>query len=142
MTHTTDLAAEALAAHEKLMQHLQELEARAGHETGLAELAAGLSRVRSDVTAHFEFEQQGGYMSDVLDRAPHMCPRIDKLLAQHAELLESLDELITRARGGTEQTIASLRQRTAQWIAAVRAHESAENRLVQKVFSREECAED
>lgn len=143
MTHTTDQSAEAArAAHEKLMRDLQQLEDGVRAESGIAELAAGLSRVQGDVAAHFESEEQGGYMSDVIDRAPQVNARVQKLLAEHTRLLRSLEQLIAASRAGSAGTIAPLRQRTAHWIAAVREHEAAENRLVQKVYSRDECAED
>ncbi len=64
-----------------------------GFEAAKGALVAKLRALREMVQAHFAFEEEGGYMSEVLRKAPRFLPEVERLEAQHTEILRSLDGL-------------------------------------------------
>ncbi len=64
-----------------------------GFEAAKASLVAKLRALREMVQAHFAFEEEGGYMSEVLRKAPRFLPEVERLEAQHTQILRDLDRL-------------------------------------------------
>jgi hypothetical protein len=93
---------------------------------------------------HFAFEEQGGYMSLVLERFPNRHREVQELLAEHRQLAEALAAL----RETAEKTAPAspldpaLLQKIKDWIARVRQHEARENGLVQDSCNQDIYAED
>ena len=124
--------AEALhEAHVDLLGHIQELEKALGSAERPAELLTRLEKVRTDLTNHFRFEEDGGYMAPVLKAEPHFAPAIQELLAEHGQLADGIDALIRDVGAGPFQ---EFREKTHDWIRHVRHHEARENNLVQEAY--------
>lgn len=108
------------------------------------EMGGRLSDLRKQLKVHFDDEEAGGYMSDVLALAPHLSSRAEKLRGQHRQLLTMLDEFISKLRanepsfGGWIET----RQQLDEFLTALREHEVAENNLVQSAFDDDAAAVD
>ncbi|MCA9320730.1 MAG: hemerythrin domain-containing protein [Planctomycetes bacterium] len=122
--------------------HIQALTAELLHQLtgphpGLApeDLAAFISvklRVlRDTLSRHFQFEEAGGYMQDVLRRSPRHRGEVDRLLAQHVAILEVLSELDQIHDGLT------LKDRASRVLELLAAHERDETELIQRSIADE-----
>jgi hypothetical protein len=144
MQNTTTSFADALArAHGALLQNLRSLEDAVGAvpPKSAVELAARLGVTRAQISQHFCFEEQNGYLDAVRKREPRLEHRIQELAADHGRLLESLDKLVERARAATGPD-PGLREDVKKWVDSVRQHEARENELVQDAFNFDFGAED
>jgi hypothetical protein len=131
-------------AHVALRRDLAELEASAAsprRQGAAAELSARLERTRRHLAEHFRFEEQNGYLDELLKHKPHLARRVQDLLEDHRRLLHALDDLITSATQANELDDALGRQ-AREWVAQVRRHESRENLLVEDAFNLDIGAED
>jgi len=144
MRSTETSTAEALSrAHATLLDDLRNLEetVRSVSGEGLAELRARLSATCAQITAHFRFEEQNGYMNTVRKREPRLERTIQQLADEHRQLAESLDCLV-REYGAATSLEDTLRKEIRAWIEHVRQHEARENDLVQNAFNLDIGAED
>lgn len=137
------LADAMMQAHGVLMKDLKELGKLI---RGASPPAPGLLKVRllalqQHVSEHFRFEEENGYMSEVLKRKPHLNREVANLRTDHRLLTESLDQLITEAesRAGPDE---QWRQRLDAWLAEIHRHEIRENDLIQDAFNLDISAED
>lgn len=136
--------AEDLAeAHRKLLGNLRQLEeaVEALPDADEGELMARLEATRAHLDDHFRFEECNGYMQAVLDRAPQLERKVQRLREEHGELRRSLTAL---AREAEEAQVASgrFRQDLKKWTTHLRDHEKRENLLVEDVFNCDVAAED
>jgi hypothetical protein len=100
-----------------------------------------LLAMRPQLDEHFRFEEEDGYLREVLARAPNWERAAEHLREEHGRLLHSLDTLLEEARRDGAASDA-LGERVLAWAQAVRRHESEENRLYQDAFNVELSAED
>ncbi len=130
-------------AHRALLNDLQILEeaCRPVSPESLPRLRRRLRDTQKHIAEHFRFEEQNGYMDSVRKREPRLGRVVDDLAMQHGQLSQFLDDLIGEAEAA-KSLEQELQSRVAEWIRAVQAHESAENRLVQDVFNLDLGAED
>jgi PAS domain S-box-containing protein len=108
---------------------------------GPAELRARLGESRADITKHFRFEEQNGYMDVVRKREPRLERNIQQLADEHRRLVESLDGLV-REFGTATKLGDTLRQEVRAWVEHVRQHEAREHDLVQDAFNLDIGPED
>jgi hypothetical protein len=102
-------------------------------------LAGRLRAAQASLQRHFHFEEQGGYMSQVLADAPHLYRAARELLAEHGRMAHDLDSLIAAAASvppGSPVTPA-MREQVRQWVRMVRAHEARENQLIQQACNQD-----
>lgn len=144
MGKTENSAAEALSqAHKALLSDLKELEqaVRPSSQKGMAELRARLETTRSDITEHFRFEEQNGYLDAVRKREPRLERTVQHLAQEHGELKRSLDAIIGEA--GTSTNLSdSVQQEIHAWIDRVRQHEIRGYEVVQDAFNLDISPED
>lgn len=121
-------------AHADLLSDLQELEKEVGSESERpTALSKFLGNLRTHITDHFRFEEEGGYMAQVLKEEPQFQPMADELLEEHRQLTETLDTIIqevTKAPSVRD----GLRKKVKGWIKQIRHHEARENHLVQEAY--------
>ena len=130
-------------AHAALLKDLKELgdAARAPQIQNAGAWRRRLATIQSDVAKHFRYEEQNGYMTEVLKRKPNQERVVEQLLAEHQKLLLALTQL------GMELDKAGLPDgawlaKIQAWIGDVRKHEFSENDLVQDAFNLDISAED
>jgi hemerythrin-like domain-containing protein len=121
--------------HADLLRELQELEkaVAASSREGPGELSRRLENIQTHLSDHFRFEEAEGYMAPVLKEEPRFAPAVEKLLAEHGQLAQTLNAILQdvyRARGVQDVP----RERIRVWVGQVRHHESRENSLVQEVY--------
>ena len=126
------------AEHRALRAAMKALEFELGEEGGgtltgspRPEILRGF---RDEVAAHFRLEESGGLLGDADRHDPGTARRVRELVAEHAAILASLDELV--ARLDAEQDGHSAAEVGAV-LDALRAHESAETELFQSRVYRE-----
>jgi hypothetical protein len=132
--HAT-FGAALLKAHRALIEDIQKLESTpiaAGSPAD--DLVACLQRTRAQLAEHFRFEEQNGYLTSVLERNPHLGHAVERLGAEHGELLSLLDELCRQARSAATVS-AELSPRVGDWARKVRRHEQRENILVEDAYN-------
>jgi hemerythrin len=122
-------------AHADLLGDLKQLEVAIGADAGQspAEVSARLERLLKHITDHFRFEEEGGYMAQVLTEEPKFQPTAQELLLEHLKMRQTLEALIpeiTEAKAVRE----AFRKKVRAWIKQLRQHESRENSLIQEAY--------
>lgn len=120
-------------AHADLLRDLQDAEKTVGTGAQPAQVVGCLEKLRTHLIDHFRFEEEGGYMAPVLKEEPRLAPQIQELLAEHAQMAQTLDALIQEIRK-SRSVEASTRDKMRAWIGQVRHHETRENGLVQEAY--------
>lgn len=132
-----------LVEHGRLNKRLLEI----GHEVGdlcqdgrtqdsLAHLARQLTDLRQELQAHFAEEEAGGCLEEAVTRCPSLGIESKAILAEHPRLDRMLEKLL----GQTQNLLASpaeIRRDYQAFAEQLRAHDAAENRLLQMAFGAE-----
>jgi hypothetical protein len=99
-------------------------------------LTAVVDKMLANLREQFRIEEQGGYMSDVLEQYPTWHPQVLHLQQEHRLLERQLQEIAGRMQD--EQPDQSLsqecRRQLADWINGYRQHRRRETSLVQEAF--------
>lgn len=92
-----------------------------------------------NVVSHFHHEEEGGYLSEALERAPRLTESAEKLFKQHESLGELLGELrgLTQKRENTDIWWKTLGDSFNNFSRELLLHESAEDALVQEAFTQD-----
>lgn len=102
----------------------------------LSEGAEALAGLVKHLRHHFEQEEEGGYLEEALLAAPRFSHEAGVLLAQHAVMMSQAKQTLESARtADSEATWSELKAEVRSLIAALIAHESAENRIVRQAFN-------
>jgi hypothetical protein len=121
-------------AHTDLLSDLHELEREVGADAANpVAVSIHLGKLQTHITDHFRFEEEGGYMAQVLKEEPHLRAAADELLEEHHQIAETLAALIQEATKAPALRDA-LRKKVKAWIKQVQHHESRENGLVQEAY--------
>lgn len=93
--------------------------------------------MRAHLRHHFAQEEAGGYLEQALAMAPRFSDEAQVLLAQHASMLQLVDEVAQVARNAVEdaELWPQLKLQVKDLLRKLTAHESAENRIVQQAFN-------
>jgi len=86
-----------------------------------------LEQFRSELGAHFAFEEKGGYMSDIAAAHPELSLKISGLEGQHGLMLSRLDTLIELA--ATPDTCA-VKDGLISLFERFESHERAEREIL------------
>lgn len=86
---------------------------------------------------HFDLEEEGGFMNEVLSIAPQTERKVKELKEEHEHIVIHLDEILMDLKGlldkNTEK-LDSIRNRMTEVIATLLQHEAAENQLMQTAY--------
>ncbi len=115
------LIRDAVSARECTKIHLEDLVTR------LCEL----------VDTHFSHEEQGGYLKEALDRAPHYSAKAEKLLAEHRSLQEDVEKLRLLVHSGVESAAwwIHIEADFNKFASQLQIHEHAEVGVLQGAFT-------
>ena len=90
---------------------------------------------RNALVKHFDLEEDGGFMFDVVDTAPHEKPHVDILESEHAEFIREVDSITTDLKGQSDSSIIpGLGERLDTLIARLNEHEELERELIGTVY--------
>jgi iron-sulfur cluster repair protein YtfE (RIC family) len=133
-----------LAEHRHLDQLLRRTLAvlpaweEADNDQWLPRLAKGLEAIRDELAHHFHDEEQGGCLEEAVARCPPLSAEVRQIERQHDELLEHLNELISRCQTTAAPTFIqaqALDQELRQVVREVKLHEAEETRVLQRGFN-------
>jgi uncharacterized protein (UPF0335 family) len=92
---------------------------------------------QNELRKHFDLEEDGGFMEDVVSKAPRFTPRVRALEDDHAEALTLLDTITSNLKGmdgfdpevwtGVKDSISAL-------FDSLEEHEAAERDLILEVY--------
>jgi len=137
-----------LAEHQELMQKITDICAFRGEvcELGVGpkciEMADQVADIRRLLEHHFDVEEDGGYMRNVLAVAPQFTEQAMELCAQHAEFLQTLDDLEVRLRTPESDVCITVCGDFDTFISDLQDHEHRENNLIQQAFNQDDGAGD
>ena len=95
---------------------------------------------RNHCLKHFDFEELGGFMKDVLNDAPETITVVNKLEDDHTKIIKELDDILDDLKSQEikeTEHLEKLKSNVKHLIIKLKAHEKAENDLIQKVYSQE-----
>jgi len=99
-----------------------------------------LGSLLDSIESHFQTEERGGYLRNLVGAHPELGTRAEELLSQHGAILRGLEE----AYASVQQyaAIDALRPQLRTLLATVAAHESNETELIQEALQRDTGAGD
>ena len=116
-------AADIAAEHHELRAHVERLTTT----TDLPVIIQELTGLRTLLAEHFAHEEEvGGLHADVERTAPHLLPALDRLLAEHTDLLAGTDAARAAAVACWRGPMAEVLNAVAHLAARLAAHEEGE----------------
>ncbi len=132
--------------HERIEGILAELDtALANRDRQPKEVIRLLSELTVHLEAHFAFEEAERFFDEGMLRAPHLQPKADKILAEHAPLVEAAKALAAEAESedhASPDWWERVRARYSDFKNDLARHEHAENELVQEAYVQDLGARD
>ena len=95
---------------------------------------------RAHVQKHMELEESQGHMAAVVEQRPSLAPRIDRLLQEHRDLTQLLDDLYILCGDLMPDRRLLLRDfcyRVQNILSYIEHHEDEENDLIGLVFNED-----
>ena len=113
-----------LEGHTRIPELLNEFEAATA---AVANASKTLTSLRSELQNHFSLEERpGGFFEGLRDARPDNAPRVVKLVEEHREILEQVDELLGEFEGGALDLTFG---RMKVLCSTIRAHDESEYNL-------------
>ncbi len=95
---------------------------------------------KNHLSKHFDLEEEGGFMKEILTEKPEAMSKVKKLEAEHNQILSDLDGILKDLKMMDVRDfskIEDIRNRVTQLVSTIHAHESAEQELMQAVYCQE-----
>lgn len=89
---------------------------------------------------HFDLEELGGFMSEVLTLKPEYTPRVDALKSEHEDVSRQIDDLVERIKNMTrfkKADMKNLRIKVNDLMMTLSHHENEEHELLQRAYYRD-----
>ena len=96
-----------------------------------------LQDFRFHVANHIDLEEDGGFMTEIIEMAPEKDAQVKRLAKDHKGILDKMDQLINELRPLTfadKEKLDILRTHLNNMLKAMDQHDSEENDLIQSVF--------
>jgi len=104
------------------------------------ELVWQLRDFKNLLLKHFDLEEEGGFMRDVLHEAPHSEHVVKQLRSEHGELALLIDDIMAQIKSMGQKNPAKIEQARLALnglVDMLRQHEEEEHRLLQRTYFRE-----
>ncbi|NNE45730.1 MAG: hemerythrin domain-containing protein [Rhodothermales bacterium] len=101
------------------------------------ELIWTLRDFQNELVKHFDLEEDGGFMDDVIRKAPQESKKAEVLEMEHREFLDELDSITDVLKQMNEQNTSALptvRERVLALINKLHDHEASERDLIYTVY--------
>jgi hypothetical protein len=95
---------------------------------------------RNCLLKHFDLEEEGGFMADVLRVAAHEIHKINELKSEHDKMIALLDAILNsfkELQARDPARLEKIRASVNELIHILREHENEEHRLLQRTYYRE-----
>ncbi len=101
VSNKSDITRKVIEEHEELNQNIGELKINLLEKASTKnfpdwriQLIGKLQDFKQKLTSHFEFEEQGGFMTEVIDEAPQLLNQVKELEIEHKQILANLDGVV------------------------------------------------
>jgi len=99
------------------------------------DLVWALRDLRNALVKHFDLEEDGGFMDDVVTQAPHEKKRVDELESEHAYFLREIDDIAFTVKDmDNPEELADPKDRLALLVDELHEHEASERELIGNVY--------
>jgi len=122
---------------DQLLTSLDSLDAEAEDVEPLRRLAAQIDSFRERLEEHFQTEEANGLFRAILDLLPDSGPEVDGLVSQHERMIEVLQMARIHAERGEPCEASELRTDLLRFLETMRAHEKAEEALLERAVEEE-----
>jgi hypothetical protein len=135
-----------LAEHRRMHGLLSRIEQQwsltaSGPQTSgnIAALREGIEGLRVELAKHFAEEEAGGVLEEAAARCPDLGREETRLEEEHAVLLADLDRIVAGIGTATRVGLVpgDLKEAFERLVDSLKAHEAAENRLLEEGFNLE-----
>ncbi len=95
---------------------------------------------QNNLQKHFDLEEEGGYMADIMQVAPQYAFRLENLREEHRKIITDLNHIVSVLKGidhPSPSGIERLRRRVHDLLELFRQHESEEYRLIQEAYMQD-----
>ena len=121
----------------QLLSSLHALDADSADVEPLRRLAAQIDGLRERLEEHFQHEEQDGLFQAILDLLPDTESVIDGLASQHEHMIEVLQMARIHAERGEPCEVSELQDDLQRFLETMRAHEKAEEALLERAVEEE-----
>jgi len=128
----------------RLQEQLDALEAAGNEAESIRHRASGVAvdlvRLHEELVVHFAEEETSGFFDELLIGFPEHGRELEKLRAQHAELLSEARRVVTDSQELAEGGVGSaddLLRRARDLLDGLLHHEQAETGLMQRVYTED-----
>ena len=125
----------------EIRHRFAELDRGTQPQDALSDLIEHLENLLNELKSHFAEEEGGECLEEAAARCPSLGPQTKELMGQHAQLVQELEQLLAAMKGETANSVAWQKQFEA-FAIHLKAHECAENRLLQMGFGGDAAAHD
>ena len=106
----------------------------------LRRLAAQLQGLKEQLVEHHGSEERGGVFTAILEVLPGCRVEVDRLVNQHARMIEILELARIHAQNGEPGEAHALRVDLVGFLDTFRSHERDEERLIRQALAKERNA--
>jgi hemerythrin-like domain-containing protein len=113
---------------------------RAGLEQWIVDVRNELEHLRAHLQKHFALEEEGGYLTQVIERRPTLSGEVDRLRSEHSQLAGIMDDMyrsVSTVTPSEELVLRDCCHRIGQFLCYLTEHESRENLIVLSVFTHD-----
>ncbi len=92
---------------------------------------------QNELVKHFDHEEDGGFMDDVIRRAPQESGTAEVLEHEHRDFLDELDgitDVLKKMNQNNQTALPSVRERVLALIQKLHEHEASERDLMYRVY--------
>jgi hypothetical protein len=106
------------------------------HDVSVEEIVRVLRLLREELAHHFREEEAGGCLDEAASMCPRLSPEVQRLAAEHAELLAAIDALIAHAHDLDQSILCRIDfgHSFDNLCRQLHAHEAAENAVLRQGF--------
>jgi len=143
-----EIAAKIREEHERIKQDMKKINTLAGahvSQEGYAKWRLDLIWLLRDfknaLQKHFDLEEEGGFMTDVVKIAPQNINAVQKLETEHETMNAMMEEILTSLKDQEEKDdlkLEALRQRIGEFFEVLESHEAAEGDLIESTYLQDE----
>jgi len=152
VSQESDIARQVIEEHEELNQNIGELKITILEKVSTKDFPdwriqfiGKLQDLKQKLTSHFEFEEQGGFMTEVIEEAPQLLNQVKELEIEHKQILANLDGVVKDFKTLSvkdDLELQDILNRVSRIMNELHHHEMAENELLQSAFYREHGSPD
>ena len=122
-----------------IRQHVKSNVSENNFKTWRDKLFELINKMAAELSEHFEQEEDGGFMSDILKNVPQKKHAISQLKAEHEMMTQDISVIqrcIKETKSLDETQIVNLSHQINEFLDLLTAHEAAENLLLEDIYLR------